>query len=85
MKLMTHNLLFCSRNQCKVNSFPLRIKCTEMIIKKDVKFDQDLMIKILKKINFSALTSACKDVSFLLRKLSQKFLILLLICYPLKA
>merc|ERR1711957_244856 len=62
MKLMTHNLLMCNRKGCTLNNFPLKIKCTESAIT-EVEYDPDLMARFIKKVDFPALTLACKDLN----------------------
>ena len=61
MRLMTHNLLMCNKKGCTINNFPLVIKPTK-IITNSVEFDEDLIKRFLKKLDFTALTSATKDV-----------------------
>jgi multifunctional methyltransferase subunit TRM112 len=61
MKLMTHNLLACNKKGCTTNNFPLKIIATQTGLI-NAEYDEDLVKKMLKKLDLPALTLACKDV-----------------------
>lgn len=65
MKLLTHNLLMCNKKGCTINNFPLAIKCTKQG-NNTYEFDQDLIVRTIKKLDLSALTKATKDVEIFL-------------------
>jgi multifunctional methyltransferase subunit TRM112 len=61
MKLMTHNILSCNKKGCTSNNFPLKIFATGTSLL-NVEYDEDLVKKMLKKLDLPALTLACKDM-----------------------
>jgi multifunctional methyltransferase subunit TRM112 len=61
MKLMTHNLLTCNKKGCTTNNFPLKIIVAQTGLL-NIDYDEDLVKRMLKKLDLPALTSACKDV-----------------------
>ncbi len=61
MKLLTHNLLMCNKKGCTINNFPLGIKSVKQNLI-DFGYDQDLVLRTLKKLDLPALTEATKSV-----------------------
>jgi multifunctional methyltransferase subunit TRM112 len=62
MKLLTHNMLMCAVKNCTTNKFPLKIQANS-IQKQTSEFNIEFMKHMLKKIDWSALVSACNDIS----------------------
>eukprot|EP01031_Cornospumella_fuschlensis_P037755 gene37755-45868_t len=63
MRLITHNFLKCNlKGLDDSQGFPLQIECNEKEIVES-QFSEELVKNVLRKINFDALKSACRDLS----------------------
>lgn len=63
MRLITHNFLKCNiKGLDESQGYPLQIECHEKEIIPS-EYSEDLVKNILRKINFHAIKSACKDLS----------------------
>ena len=61
MKLLTHNLLMCNKKGCTINNFPLCINPVKLI-NGNFEYDEELLVRTLKKLDLPALTEATKSV-----------------------
>ena len=63
MKLFTHNLLICTKRNCGVNSFPLKIQ-PEQVEKVTTELDPDFLISLLEseRLNWAGLVSGANDI-----------------------
>jgi uncharacterized protein YbaR (Trm112 family) len=61
MKLITHNILICNRKGCTKN-YPLFIKANKINFENSV-FDNELITKLIKKIDFNVLNEASKQLN----------------------
>ena len=62
MKIFTHNLLTCNNKSCTIR-YPLKIipiKTNQV----QTEFNEELTKRFIKKIDFSGLASALKDINF---------------------
>ncbi|RYG69642.1 Trm112 family protein [archaeon] len=62
MRLITHNFLKCNiKGLDEAQGYPLRIECNEKEIIPS-EYSEDLVRNVIRKIDFDALKSACKDL-----------------------
>ena len=63
MKLFTHNLLVCTKRNCGINSFPLKIKSTQ-VTKVTTELDADFLISLIEseRLNWAGLVSGAHDI-----------------------
>ncbi|KAM3134826.1 hypothetical protein pb186bvf_012995 [Paramecium bursaria] len=61
MRLLIHNLLMCNVSKCDQNNYPLIIKVDKSIIVQ-TEFKQDLIVKLIQKLDFQALSQTVKSL-----------------------
>ncbi|KAL7711712.1 Trm112p-like protein [Entamoeba marina] len=66
MKLLTHNILICSKKSCGINSYPLRVVATN-VEKKETPLNADFLISLVnnERINWDGLVKGAADVGLL--------------------
>ena len=63
MKLITHNILICTKKGCGINSFPLQIKATK-VEKVTTPLNADFIVSLVKneRINWAGLVKGAADI-----------------------
>ncbi|BFU22907.1 hypothetical protein EHI8A_101210 [Entamoeba histolytica HM-1:IMSS-B] len=63
MKLFTHNLLICTKRQCGINSFPLKITA-EKVEKVTTPLDADFLISLVEseRLNWNGLVTSAANI-----------------------
>lgn len=63
MKLLTHNMLVCTKKGCSENNFPLKIEA-ETVDKRESEFQPLFIQRLLATLSWPGLVSAAKDVRY---------------------
>jgi len=66
MRLLTHNMLMCSKKSCSrgngTTNFPLQIKATKME-RQESEFNKEFIVHMLPKLDWPALVKAATELS----------------------